>query len=70
MSSHSATECNILTGTVISISPSPNLSFTSPIARRLVQPDTGLRMSADPSLLVHALLDLSMLFSKGQIYCN
>lgn len=46
-------------GTVISISPSSSdLSFTSPINKRLHQPDTGLRMSADPSLLVHALLDL------------
>jgi len=45
-------------GTVISIAPSSDLSFTTPINKRLRQPDTGLRMSADPSLLVHALLDL------------
>ncbi|RDB29445.1 Cobalt/magnesium transport protein CorA [Hypsizygus marmoreus] len=45
-------------GTVISIHPTPNLNFTNPISQRLRQRDTGLRQSADPSLLVHALLDL------------
>ena len=46
-------------GTVISIHTVPNLRLTSPISGRLRQRDTGLRNSADPSLLVHALLDLS-----------
>lgn len=46
-------------GTVISIHPTSNLEFTSPITKRLHQRDTGLRTSADPSMLVHALLDLS-----------
>jgi len=45
-------------GTVISISPTSDLNFTAPITQRLRQADTGLRMSADPSLLVHALLDV------------
>jgi Mg2+ and Co2+ transporter CorA len=45
-------------GTVISIHPTPNLEFTSPIGARLRQRDTGLRTSADPSLLVQSLLDL------------
>ncbi|KAG6874363.1 hypothetical protein C0995_015099 [Termitomyces sp. Mi166 len=45
-------------GTVISIHNVPDLKFTSPISARLRQRDTGLRNSADPSLLVHALLDL------------
>ncbi|KAF8899336.1 magnesium transporter [Infundibulicybe gibba] len=45
-------------GTVISIHPKPDLNLTAPITRRLHQRDTGLRTSADASLLVHALLDL------------
>ncbi|KAF9535631.1 magnesium transporter [Crepidotus variabilis] len=45
-------------GTVISIHPTPDLTFTSPIADRLQPMDTVLRKSADPSLLIHALLDL------------
>lgn len=48
-----------LLGTVISIHPTPNVNFTTPISKRLRQRDTGLRTSADPSMLVHALLDLS-----------
>ncbi|KAJ3563082.1 hypothetical protein NP233_g9173 [Leucocoprinus birnbaumii] len=45
-------------GTVISIHSKPNLNFTAPIAHRLRQTDTVLRQSPDPSILVHALLDL------------
>ncbi|KAF8640775.1 hypothetical protein AX17_000425 [Amanita inopinata Kibby_2008] len=45
-------------GTVISMQTTPNLSFTAPISHRLRQSDTVLRTSADPSLLVHSLLDL------------
>ncbi|TFK42066.1 magnesium transporter [Crucibulum laeve] len=45
-------------GTVISIHPEPDLDFTVPITQRLRSRDTVLRTSADPSLLVHALLDL------------
>ncbi|KAF8971808.1 magnesium transporter [Flammula alnicola] len=45
-------------GTVLSIRPTPNLSLTSPISYRLKSRDTVLRKSADPSLLLHALLDL------------
>ncbi|KAG6817572.1 hypothetical protein H0H87_006949 [Tephrocybe sp. NHM501043] len=45
-------------GTVISIHTTPNIDLTTPISKRLHQRDTGLRTSADPSLLVHALLDL------------
>ena len=46
------------TGTVISIHPDSDLKFTEPIRRRLTQRDTGLRSTADASLLVHSLLDL------------
>ncbi|KAJ7784832.1 magnesium transporter [Mycena maculata] len=45
-------------GTVISIHSTPNLELTRPITRRLRQRDTGLRTSADASLLVQSLLDL------------
>lgn len=45
-------------GTVISIHAKPNLNVTAPIAHRLRQTDTVLRQSPDPSILVHALLDL------------
>ncbi|KAF9564956.1 magnesium transporter [Agrocybe pediades] len=45
-------------GTVISIRPTPNLNFTAPIKLRLRSRDTVLRKSADPSLLLHAMLDL------------
>ncbi|KAF8079139.1 magnesium transporter [Lyophyllum atratum] len=45
-------------GTVISLHAAPTLDFTAPISKRLHQRDTGLRTSADPSLLVHAILDL------------
>ncbi|THH04885.1 hypothetical protein EW145_g5200 [Phellinidium pouzarii] len=39
-------------GTVISINQSPDISFVAPISARLRQRDTGLRATADPSLLV------------------
>ncbi|KIJ66521.1 hypothetical protein HYDPIDRAFT_86366 [Hydnomerulius pinastri MD-312] len=45
-------------GTVISILPQNRTDFAGPIMARLRQPDTGLRTSADPSLLVQSLLDL------------
>lgn len=45
-------------GTVISMHATPDLELTQPITRRLRQRDTGLRSSADPSLLVQSLLDL------------
>lgn len=45
-------------GTVISVMPPNFIDFTGPIMARLRQPDTGLRASADPSLLVQSLLDL------------
>ena len=48
-----------LSGTVISIHPSPSLEFTAPISERLHRPDSLLRTSEDPSLLVQSLLDLS-----------
>lgn len=48
-------------GTVISLSPrNDDGEFTAPIVARLRQRDTGLRATADPSLLVQGLLDLSM----------
>ncbi|KAL5519404.1 hypothetical protein ACEPAH_1087 [Sanghuangporus vaninii] len=45
-------------GTVISINQRPEVDFTVPITARLRQRDTGLRATADPSLLVQSLLDL------------
>ncbi|KAJ6546710.1 hypothetical protein DFH09DRAFT_1506386 [Mycena vulgaris] len=45
-------------GTVISMHATPDLELTQPITLRLRQRDTGLRMSADLSLLVQSLLDL------------
>ncbi|KAJ3503240.1 hypothetical protein NLJ89_g8521 [Agrocybe chaxingu] len=45
-------------GTVISLHPSTSLTFTAPISQRLRALDTVLRKSADPSLLIHAILDL------------
>jgi len=45
-------------GTVLSIHPKNNLDFTSPIRERLRLRHTSLRSTADPSLLVHGLLDL------------
>ena len=49
---------------MISLHPASDLSFTSPVSRRLHQRDTGLRASADSSFLVQALLDL------GTYLCN
>jgi Mg2+ and Co2+ transporter CorA len=45
-------------GTVITIARSSSNQFASPIVRRLQHRDTSLRLSADPALLVHAVLDL------------
>ena len=54
----------LISGTVISIHPTPSLAFAAPIAFRLKSRDTVLRKSADPSLLLHALLDL------GEFLCS
>ncbi|GBE77307.1 hypothetical protein SCP_0101800 [Sparassis crispa] len=45
-------------GTVISICEDPNLDYTAPIMERIRLRDSGLRTTADPSLLVQSLLDL------------
>ncbi|KAJ7485857.1 hypothetical protein FB451DRAFT_1231275 [Mycena latifolia] len=45
-------------GTVITIHSTPSLDMTKPITSRLRQFDTGLRTSADASLLVQSLLSL------------
>ncbi|RDX50495.1 hypothetical protein OH76DRAFT_1482272 [Lentinus brumalis] len=45
-------------GTVISIHKDSTLNFTAPITERLRQRDTGLRTTADPSLLMESLIDL------------
>ncbi|GJE89653.1 magnesium transporter-like protein [Phanerochaete sordida] len=45
-------------GTVITIHQDNKLDFTQPITDRLRQRDTGLRTTADASLLVESLLDL------------
>ncbi|KAJ7785209.1 magnesium transporter [Mycena maculata] len=45
-------------GTVISIHSTPSLQMTEPITSRLRQFDSGLRTSADASLLVQSLLGL------------
>ena len=50
----------LLTGTVVSLQSSRDSDLTSPISQRLRSRDTVLTKTADPSLLVHALLDLSM----------
>ena len=47
-------------GVVITINQAPNLEFSAPIATRLTQRDTVLRKSIDPSLLIHALLDIAV----------
>ncbi|EAU92445.2 hypothetical protein CC1G_00664 [Coprinopsis cinerea okayama7 len=47
-------------GTVITIHKTPDLEFSTPISARLGQRDTVLRKSVDPSLLVHALLDITV----------
>ncbi|TFK24278.1 hypothetical protein FA15DRAFT_669718 [Coprinopsis marcescibilis] len=47
-------------GTVISINHSPDLDFSAPIVARLQTRDTVLRKSVDPSLLIHALLDIAV----------
>ncbi|OCH85874.1 hypothetical protein OBBRIDRAFT_797715, partial [Obba rivulosa] len=45
-------------GTVISIHPDTKLGMTTPITERVRQPSTGLRSTADASLLVESLIDL------------
>ncbi|KAF7322699.1 CorA-like protein [Mycena chlorophos] len=45
-------------GTVISIHPKADLSFTEPVLDRMEQPDSVLRTSNDPGMVVEALLDL------------
>lgn len=47
-------------GTLITINRDTDLTFTAPIATWLERRDTSLRTSADPSLLLHALLDLTV----------
>ena len=46
-------------GTVISFNAMPNLDLTEPVTTRIRHADTSLRRTADPSLLVQSLLDLS-----------
>ncbi|KAI5981396.1 hypothetical protein EDD15DRAFT_2412052, partial [Pisolithus albus] len=45
-------------GTVISIFSRDSVNFAESIMARLQEPETGMRMSADASLLVQSLLDL------------
>lgn len=47
-------------GVVITLNQAPNLDFSAPISMRLTQRDTVLRKSIDPSLLIHALLDITV----------
>ncbi|KAF6748393.1 magnesium transporter [Ephemerocybe angulata] len=47
-------------GTVITLHRSNDLELTAPISQRLRQRDTVLRTSIDHSLLVHALLDITV----------
>jgi hypothetical protein len=51
--------CFFWSGTVISFNAMPNLDLTEPIATRIRHAGTSLRRTADPSLLVQSLLDLS-----------
>ena len=50
----------LLSGTVVSVQSSCDSDLTSPISQRLRSRDNILTKTADPSLLVHAILDLSM----------
>ena len=50
---------------MISVHPTPDLLFTTPIAGHLRQRGTTLRASADPPMLVHGLLDLSSYSPTG-----
>jgi Mg2+ and Co2+ transporter CorA len=54
--------CIFLTrgGTVLTITRSSEHDFAAPIRTRLQHRDTSLRLSADPALLVHAILDLAV----------
>lgn len=63
------TNLQLFLGTVVN--RTPNLSFTEPIAARLRQRDTGLRATADASLLVQSLIDLGT-YSRdnAQISCS
>ncbi|KAL1683913.1 hypothetical protein EV122DRAFT_257683 [Schizophyllum commune] len=45
-------------GTVISINPTRKLHFTRPLMERMRQPDSVLRTSEDPSMLVESIIDL------------
>jgi hypothetical protein len=45
-------------GTVITVHRDTKLDFTAPISQRLRQRDTGLRTTADASLLVESIIDL------------
>lgn len=47
------------TGTVVSFSAGNEDDFVLPISARLRRRDTGLRATADSSMLVQSLLDLS-----------
>ena len=47
-------------GTVVTMHQDTKLDFTQPITDRLRQRDTGLRTTADASLLVESLIDLGM----------
>lgn len=55
-------------GTVISIHRDTHLNFTQPISERLRQRDTGLRSTADPSLLVESLIDLGLYSLSLRVY--
>jgi len=48
----------MLAGTVVSLQSSADSELTHPISQRLRSRDTVLTQTADPSLLVHSLLDL------------
>jgi hypothetical protein len=58
----------VTAGTVISIHTSKDNFLTKPILNRLQQRDTMLRTSADPSMLVHSLLDLGERHFSPSIY--
>ena len=47
-----------ISGTVLTLHEDSQLTLTAPITERLRQRDTGLRATADASLLVESLLDL------------
>ena len=63
-------ECAPRSGTVVTIHQDNRLAFTQPITDRLRQRDTGLRSTADASLLVESLIDLGGYMCSTDFGCG